>query len=428
MAKNEHKVIGLDIGSAKTTVCVGSTDAQGRIEIHSASMVKTRGVERGVITDLGEVAGCIEEVVKKAENKLHSFQGSKYSRIKNTRINSVFATISGEHILGNNTKAVLNLSNRPVEIGRKDTQRAIDSAKYLSASVDRDVLHALAQEFIVDGYKRIKNPMGIFGTRLGVNLHIISAGASYVKDVVTVINRAGLDVEGVAYSGFATSLSTLTEQEKQAGVILLEMGAGCVNILFFKEGNLQYTGVIPVGGYDITREIARKLNIDLPQAEELKLQYRNAFSNYGDNESTSGEKIIIKKDASNYESINRKQMENIIDKKLDEQLLLIKKDLELAGIISRVKRGVVVCGGMSFMDGIIEKMEKTLGLKVSMGIMRGFVSSSSSLISNIFYSTGIGLIMHALGQKNTDNKKAFATYDIRSKIIAKIREVYEEYF
>ncbi|MFH1094478.1 MAG: cell division protein FtsA [Candidatus Omnitrophota bacterium] len=427
MAKNDHKVIGLDIGSAKTTVCIGSTDAQGRIEIHSASMVKTRGVERGVITDLGEVASCIEEVVKKAENKLYPSHGSQDSKIKNTKINSVYATISGEHILGNNTKSMLNLSNRPVEISRKDTQRAIDSAKYLSTLVDRDVLHALAQEFVIDGYKRINNPMGIFGTQLGVNLHIISGGASYVKDVVTAINRAGLDVEGVAYSGFATSLSTLTEQEKQAGVILLEMGAGCVNILFFKEGNLQYTGVIPVGGYDITREISRKLNIDLTQAEELKLQYSHASSSYGDSKSAAEEKIIIKKDASNYGSITRKQMEDIIDKKLNELLLLIKKDLELAGIISRVKRGVVICGGMSFMDGIIEKLEKTLDLKVSMGIMRGFVSSSPGL-SNIFYSTGIGLIMHALGQKTAENKKTFSTGNIRSKIMAKIREVYEEYF
>ncbi len=427
MAKNYYKVIGLDIGSAKTTVCIGSIDAEGRIEIHNASMVKTRGLERGVITDLGEVAGCIEEVVKKAENKARSFQGSKHSKRKTTRISSVFTTISGEHILGNNTKAMLNLSNRPVEISRKDIQRAIDSAKYLSASVDRDVLHALAQEFIVDGCKRMKNPLGIFGTRLGVNLHIITGGTSYVKDVIKAINRAGLDVEGVAYSGFATSLSTLTEQEKQAGVILLEMGAGCVNILFFKEGNLQYTGVIPMGGHDITREIARKLSIDLLQAEELKLHYRNASSNYSGNESSSEEKIIIKKDASNYESITRKQMEDIIDKKLNEQLLLIKKDLELAGIISRVKCGVVICGGMSFMDGIIEKLEKILGLKVSMGITRGFVSSSSGL-SNIFYSTGIGLIMHALRQKNIDNKKTFSTGNIRSKIVAKIREVYEEYF
>ncbi len=427
MAKNNSEVVGLDIGSVKTTVCIGSIDVQGRIEIHNASMVKTRGVERGIITDLGEVASSIEEVVKKAENKLQSYQGAKQIKRKVNKINSVFATISGEHILGNNTKGMLNLSNRPVEISRKDTQRAIDSAKYLCASVDRDVLHALPQEFIIDGYKRIKNPLGIFGTRLGVNLHIISGGASYIKDVIKAINRAGLDVEGVAYSGFATSLSTLTEQEKQSGVILLEMGAGCVNILFFKEGNLQYTAVMPVGGHDITREIARKLNIDLPQAEELKLQYRNISSNYSSDESQIEEKIIIKRDASHYESITRKQLEDIIDKRLNELLKLIKRDLELAGIIPRVKCGVVICGGMSFMDGIIEKLEKTLDLKVSMGIMRGFVSSSSSL-SNMFYSTGIGLIMHVLSQKKLDNKRSFSPGGIRSKIMAKVREVYEEYF
>ncbi len=427
MAKNNNEIIALDVGSAKTTICVGSFDAQARIEIHSASMVKTRGVERGVVTDLGEVASCIEEVVKKAEHKMDSAAGSKHAKRKGAKINAVFTTISGEHILGNNTKAVLNLSNRPVEIGRKEKMRAIDSAQYLSASVDRDVLHALDQGFIVDGNKRIKNPMGIFGTRLGVNLHIISGGSSYVKDVIKAVNRAGLDVEGVAYSGFTSSLSIITEREKQAGVILLEMGAGCVNILFFKEGNLQYTGVIPVGGHDITKEIGRQLNIDMPQAEELKLQYRNTSAHYNDNDTGHGEKIIIKKDMSIYESINRKLMEDIIDKKLNELLLIIKKDLDLAGIMPRVRSGVVICGGMSFMDGIIEKLEKALNLKVKMGIMRGFVSSSSGL-SNIFYSTGIGLIMHALGQKNIDYKKTFSSGNLRSKIMAKIREVYEDYF
>ena len=259
-----------------------------------------------------------------------------------------------------------------------------------------------------------------------MKLHIISCGSSFVKDITKAVNRAGLDVEGVAYSGFATSLATLTEQEKQAGVILIELGAGCINILFFKDGNLQYTGVISMGGYDITREIARSLKIDFPQAEELKLQYRNVSSN-SENENMKDEKIIIKKDMSNYESITRKQLEGIIDKKLNEILRLVKKDLELAGILSRVKCGIVICGGMSFMDGIIEKLERTLNLKVNMGIMRGFVSSSSSL-SNIFYSTGIGLIMHALGQSNIDNKKSFSSRGICSKIREKIREVYEEYF
>lgn len=427
MLKTNYKAMGLDIGTAKTTLCIGSRDNLGRIEIHNAAMVKTRGMERGVITNLGELAACIEEVVKKAEQKFNVRDKTKPARRKNIKIHSVFATVSGEHVLGNNTKGMLNLSNRPVEISLRDRERAIDSAKFLSSSVGREILHAIDQEFMVDGYKRIKDPLGIYGTRLGVNLHIISAEASFVSNIVKAINRAGLDVEGVAYSGFVTSLSMLTDKEKQAGVILLEFGAGTVNILFFSEGSLQYTGVIPMGGNDITREIAQQLNIDMPQAEELKMQYKNINAEPRDNKEYQEEKIIVKKDSSSYESITRKQLADIVDNKLNELFKLVKKDLSLAGIISRTKCGVVICGGMSFMDGMIEKLEKTIKLKVRMGIVRGFVSGFSGS-SNVFYATGIGLVMHALKEHDISGKRTFSSGDIFAKVLAKARNIYDEYF
>ncbi len=428
MINNDSIIAGLDVGSAKTTVCLGSFDAQGRIEIHQASMVKTRGMERGVITDLGEVAACIEEVIKKVETKMHrSDQTNKLWPKKNFKINSVYATISGEHVLGNNTKGMLNLSSRPIEISRKDMRKAIESAKYLSSSIDREIIHALAQEYVIDGYKRIKDPLGIYATRLGVNLHILTAELSFITNGVKAINRAGIDVEQIAYSGLATSFSTITEQEKQAGVILLELGAGTVNILFFCEGSLQYTSVIPSGGQDITMQISSLLGIDFAQAEELKMQYRSRCGRDDLEQENCDDKIIIKKDAANYESITRKELADIIDKKLDVILGLIKKDIDLAGILSRVNCGVVVCGGMSFMDGIIERLEKITKLPVNMGIMRGFVSSSSGM-SNIFYATGIGLVMHALNDRKDYNHGVFLTQSPWGKIMAKIRNIYEEYF
>ncbi|MBU1044881.1 MAG: cell division protein FtsA [Candidatus Omnitrophica bacterium] len=427
MINSDLLIAGLDIGSAKTTVCLGSFDPQGRIEIHNASMVKTRGMERGVITDLGEVAACIEEVIKKVETKMQrSEQSNTLWPKKNFKINSVYATISGEHVLGNNTKGMLNLSNHPIEISHKDMFKAIESAKYLSSSIDREILHALAQEYVIDGYKRIKDPLGIYATRLGVNLHILTAELSFITNVVKTINRAGIDVEQIAYSGLATSLATITEQEKQAGVILLELGAGTVNILFFSEGSLQYTSVIPIGGQDITQQISSLLNIDFAQAEELKMQYRSRYGNDFDQGKCEG-KIIIKKDAANYESITRKELTDIIDKKLEVILGMIKKDIEMAGILSRVNCGVVVCGGMSFMDGIIERLEKITKLPVNMGIMRGFVSSSSGM-SNIFYATGIGLVMHALNERRNFNQGAFLTHSALGKVFAKIKNIYEEYF
>jgi cell division protein FtsA len=428
MIRTPPIVAGLDIGSAKTTLCLASFDDQNRIEVHNAAMVKTRGMEHGVITDLGEVASCIEEVVRKAEQKMQRLDSSNRLIAKrNFRINSVYATVGGEHILGNNTKGMLNLSNRPVEISRKDMNRAIESAKYLSASIDREILHAIAQEFVIDGYKRIKDPLGIYGTRLGVNLHVLTAELSFLTNVGKAINRAGIDVEQMVFSGYATSLATLTEQEKQAGVILLELGAGAVNILFFSEGSLQYTSVIPVGGQDITQAISKQLGVDFAQAEELKMQYKSKCSVIDPQEDDCDDKIIIKKDSANYQSITRSELSAIIDKQLEKMLNLIKKDIELAGIISRVNCGVLVCGGMSFMDGIIERLERMTNLPVSIGITRGFVSSFSGL-SNVFYATGIGLVMHALKQRKGSDQNDFDKNNIISRMMVKVRNIYEEYF
>ena len=383
-------------------------------------------MDHGVITDMGEIASCVEEVVKKIETKMQrQEQPNRLLQRKNFRVNSVYATIGGEHILGNNTKGMLNLSNRPVEISRKDIRRAVDSAKYLSASIDREILHAIDQEYVIDGYKRIKDPLGIYGTRLGVNLHVLTADLSFLTNVVKTINRAGIDVEQMVYSGYATSLSTLTEQEKQAGVILLELGAGTCDILFFCEGSLQYTSVIPMGGQDISHQVSKQLGIDIAQAEELKMQYKNRCG--GEDGTECDDKIIIKKDSANYESITRKQLSDIIDKQLEKIIDLIKKDLELSGILSRVNCGVVVCGGMSFMDGIIERLEKITRLPVIIGIMRGFVSGFSGL-SNIFYSTGIGLVMYGLKEDRIINQPDFLNNNIMSRMMAKVRNIYEEYF
>ncbi len=426
---NENSIIiSLDIGSAKTTACAGSIDELGRIEIHDVSMVKTRGIERGVVVDIGEAAGCVEDIVKKLENKLHNCEQARLSQIKrNIKINSVFAAVSGDHILGNNVKGMLTLSNQPIEIDRKVRERVIDSAKFLSTSIDREILHALAQEFTVDGYKRIKDPIGIYGTKIGVQLHVISAGASFVTNLIKVINRAGLDVEGLGYSGLAAGYPVLNEQDKQLGVILLELGAGLVNILFFSEGNLQYTNVISIGGNDITMEISRRFGIDFAQAERLKMQYKSLSSDYIDKNSESEDKIIIKKDASNYESITRSQLADIIDEKLKELLGLAKKDLELAGIIPRAHAGVVICGGMSFLDGIIEKVEETMKLPVTLGIMRGFVSSIPGL-SNIFYSAGIGLVMQTLKEQSQERPDKYVPAGVMGRVISKVKTVYEEYF
>ncbi|MBU4304273.1 MAG: cell division protein FtsA [Candidatus Omnitrophica bacterium] len=428
MIKNNSLVTGLDIGSAKTAICAGGLDPEGRVEIYAAVMVKTRGIERGVISDPGEAAGCVEEALKKLEHKLSGTTRcrSLYGR-KKAKINSVFLAIGGDHILGNNTKGVYTLSHRATQISRRDRHLAIESAKSLTTAIDREILHAIAQEFVVDGYKKIKDPLGVYGTRLGVRMHIVTAGLPFVTNMINSVNRAGLDVDGVVYSGFAGSMVMLTEHERHSGVIFLECGAGTINILFFNEGALQYTNVIPVGGDDITMRVAERFGVDFAQAEELKMQYKS-LSSYLSVKSDWGEdKIIIKKDSARYESITRSELTSVIDEKLKDILSLIKKELELSGLISRANSGIIMSGGMAFMDGIIEKTEEMLGRSVTLGIMRGFISSMEG-VGNAFYAGGIGVIMHALKEQKEAVLNIYPQQGILGRLATKVKNVYYEYF
>lgn len=427
--KNLTEVVALDIGTAKTTACVGGYDSFGRVEIIAAAMVKTRGFERGVITDIGEVARCIEEVISKIENKVHAsgFEAKRATLVRKMNINSVYLTVGGEHISGSNTSGMLNLSERPIEIRQRDMQRVKDSVQFLSMTHEREILHILVQDYLVDGSTKTRDPRGIYGVRLGVNLHLLTGSSSWIKSLINATNRAGLDVEGVVFSGLATSAAALSEQEKEMGVVLLEMGAGATNILFFKEGSLHYTKVIAKGGLDITVELAQKLGIDFYQAEQLKMQYHGSFYDKQKDTNTDEDKIIIRKNSSNYQSINRRNVVGLIEAKLGEIINTVTTDLELAGLISKANCGLVVCGGMSCMEGIIEKLEEAMRLPVRLAILRGFVSRISG-ISNIFYATGMGLILQLLEPRLQSHRSNITEKSFLRLVMAKMRSVYEEYF
>ncbi|MBU2062796.1 MAG: cell division protein FtsA [Candidatus Omnitrophica bacterium] len=420
-------IVGLDIGTNKSTLSTGNFNAAGQVEIMSVSTVKSKGMERGLISNLTDVAGMVEEVVRKAEEKLNSRKGAaKAFEMRKFKISSVYTTIGGEHIIGNNSRSTLNLSNRPVQINRQNISRLIDAAKFSEVSMDKEILHVLEQEFVINGSQRLKNPIGIFGKNLTLNLHVISCDSSQMNTVIKAVNRAGLDVEGVVFSGLATSSCVLSEQEKQNGVILLELGAGVSNVLFFKDGSLFYTSILPQGGSDITEKIAQHFGIDFTQAEQLKMQYRNLYSEYAQN---TDEKIIIKKSSSLYESIKKSELAAIIDGQLNCLFKAITDELNSAQILGKAKEGIVIAGGMAFMDGIIEKLEEISKTKVTLGIMRGFVSNISG-ISNTAYSTGVGLVMHILNKKvkNSEKSDTIIKWGILSGLITKIKSIYEDYF
>jgi len=422
MNNGSSMVLSLDIGSDRTKLCAGVPVGNDRVEICAAAMVKTKGISKSVVTNSDELTECIEALVKKLEGNKKKLKRFVYvAKNKNIKVNSIYLTIGGEHILTVNSKSALRLSERPVLVSRHDVSRLMDTAKSLQRCVNREIIHLLPQEFMVDGYKRLKDPEGVCGCMLTAKLHTISCEASFMQNLINVVNNAGISVEDVIYSGLAASFSALTKQQKHAGVILLEFGAETVDALFFKEDSLQWTSVIPFGAKDITLEIAENLSVTFMQAEQLKMQYKSMPDD-------SMYKIIVKKKSADYNTIIPQYLTAVVDKKLFEIMFFIKKELELSGILSKADAGIVISGGMSFMDGFTAKLQEFMGVMVKFGIMRGFVSNLPAAGSN-FYAAGIGAVMYAIDKnRNKPVKMSMRRRDIFRQIVGNVKDMYNDYF
>jgi len=428
MIQHTVPVIGLDIGTAKTVATVGWRHEKYGVEIVGAAMARTRGIERGVLTDANAAAATVEEVLHKVEALLRERRSRQRARDGQVaRVPALYVAVGGDHVLGSNAKGMLTLADRPVEVTRKDMRRVIGAGEALALSRNREIVHTLPQEFIVDGHTRSRDPRGMFAGRLGVGLHIISGDGVILKSLMRTVHRAGYDVDGVIYSGIATSQAVVTPEDKQRGTVLLELGAGTVNILFFSDGSLQYSSVLASGGRDITHTLADALGIDRSQAEHLKMQYQSSGEAGSAAAAWGDDKIIIKKENAAYESISRADLARIIDAAVAELLGVIRQDLSRAGIPLRSGAGIVLAGGMTFMDGIMDMVEQALDCPVRLATMRGFVSSQHG-ISNLFYATSIGTVMYALSQQQEAQPEPAGGPRVVRYVAERLRQWYEDYF
>ncbi|MCM8812461.1 MAG: cell division protein FtsA [Candidatus Omnitrophica bacterium] len=414
--------VSLDIGSSKTVVCVGRSDAQGRTAIEHVSLLKTRGVSRGQVVNFVELAGCIEEALSAAEKTYAALPdaGAAGSR---GRISSVHLSLCGADFVGSNSKGAISLSARPAAITQRDVCRVVDGAIVLAGSLEREMVHVFPREYIIDGSKRVHDPVGMCGTRLGVQVHVISAGEAAVQTFVKAVNRAGYDVEGVVFSGLATGLVTLSEREKEAGVLLLECGAAHINIVFFCERTIHYMNVVPCGGEDITQALMQEFSIDHSQAEELKIRYQAVPARAA----AEDEKIIIKKNTGQYQSISLEQVNRTADRALQAVTEALRRELTLSGILARIPGGVVLAGGMCFMDGISDRMEAALGVPVRLGMLRGVIGNNSRLYS-MLYAAGIGTVRYALDARRRPAEAVPLRKGFFGQVLSQMRYVYDQYF
>lgn len=380
MGSNGNMVVGLDIGTSKTCAIIGEKQPDG-IDIVGIGTHPSKGLKKGMIIDIESTIDSIRKAVKEAE------------RMADYEVETVYTGISGGHIKSFNSHGVVVVKNR--EVKRSDVKRSIDAAKSIAIPVDREVIHVLPQEFIVDDQGGIRDPLGMSGMRLEAKVHVVTGAVASAQNIVKCANRTGLDVKDIILQQLASGEAVLISDEKELGVVLIDMGGGTTDIAIFCRGSIGYTSVIPIGGNHFTSDIALGLRTTIKEAERIKKEYGCALTSSVNRE----EKIQVTSiDGRETQAVSKRTLCEIIEARAEEILQLMQKEILKSEMGEFIGSGVVLTGGASLMPGIAEMAEKIFKLPVRIGYPQG-VKGLKDVVNNPMYATVVGLILYGQGQK-----------------------------
>ena len=372
----QNIIAGLDIGSSKISVVVGNTLHGGteKIGIIGVGHALSEGLRRGVVVDINQTAEAIRKAISSAE------------LMAGVKIDAVCVGISGEHVIGQTSHGVVSVAN--TEISQDDVDRAMIAAKAISIPADREILHVIQQNFVVDAQSRIREPIGMSGARLEAYAYIITGGTTAIQNLLNSIEKAGVPiVETLVAAPLAATQATISKDEREVGIALVDIGDGTTEIIVYKEDSIEHTAVIPVGGQHVTNDIAQYLKVTLPEAEELKLHRGCAWTELVDPDEVRS--IPVASDSTPPRFIDRIELAQIIEYRMAEILDAIGDelgDIPLPG-------GLVLTGGTALMDGLQELAEAMLQLRVQIGYPRG-LQGLTDRVNHPMYSTGIGLALY----------------------------------
>ncbi|MBD3309417.1 cell division protein FtsA [candidate division KSB3 bacterium] len=414
MAAKEGTIIaGLDVGTTKICTIVGEVNDEHRIDIIGIGSAPSRGLRKGVVVNIEGTVKSIEKAVKEAE------------LMAGVDLNTVFVGIAGSHIKGINSRGVVAVSGKNKEISKHDVKRAIDAARAVAIPVDREVLHILPQEYIIDDQDGIIEPLGMSGVRLEVEVHIITAAVTSAQNLVKSVNRAGLEIEDIVLEQFASSKAALTPQEKEIGVILVDIGGGTTDVIVFVNGKVRHTSVLGLGGNHVTNDIAVGLRTPTGEAERLKCRYGCACSDLVDEDETievpsvGGRKPRV---------LSRQVLSEIIEPRMEEVFTLVKNELKHIGYDETLlAAGVVVTGGASIMKGVPELAERIFDLPVRRGMPMN-IGGLVDVVNSPIYSTGVGLVQYGMEFDSANTFRKAGEDHSFPKILARMKQWFKEFF
>ena len=375
-----NMIVGLDIGTSKVVAIVGEVDAEGALNIVGIGRHKSRGLKKGTVVNIESTVQSIQRAIEEAE------------LMAGCQIHSVFAGIAGKHIRSMNSHGIVAIRDK--EVYAADIERVIDAAQAVAIPADQKILHILPQEFIIDAQEGVKEPLGMSGVRLEAKVHLVTCAVNAAQNIEKCIKQCGLGVDDVILEQLASSFSVLTEDEKDLGVCLVDIGGGTSDIAIFTEGAIKHTAVIPIAGDQVTNDIAMALRTPTQNAEEIKIKYACALASLaGDNETIKVPSVGERDDR----SLSRQALAEVVEPRYEELFTLIQAELRRSGFEELIPAGVVLTGGTSKMEGVVELAEEIFHMPVSIGKPKQ-VSGLADIVRNPIYATAVGLLQYGVSQ------------------------------
>jgi cell division protein FtsA len=378
LTKKERHIVALDIGSTKTCALVGEMDDDGGVKFSALGAAESKGWRKGQIVNLDLAVSSIRRAVEEAET------------IVGVPVESAVIGVAGGHVRGVNSRGGITVGTKPRDIQRDDVRRAIEAARGVTLPEDREVLHVLPQEFFLDGHDNIRDAIGMVGQRLEANVHIVTASGSATQNIVTAVNRAGVRVDDTVLEPFASAEACLTQDERELGACLLDIGGGTTELIAYTGGVVRHTAAIPVGGDHFTNDLAVGLRTPIPEAEKIKREYAQACRELL---TEDGAIEIASVGDRPPRTIFARMVAEIVQPRAQELLMLIRDELRRAGLESQIPAGIVLTGGGSHLRGLAELAERVFNLPVRVAVPRGLAEMSEE-VSRPEYATVVGLVLY----------------------------------
>ncbi|MZR62456.1 cell division protein FtsA [Alcanivorax sp. DP30] len=372
----ENMIVGLDIGTSKVVAIVGQTTADGAMEIVGIGSQPSRGMKKGVVVDIEATVRSIQRAVEEAE------------LMAGCHIHTVYAGIAGSHVRSLNSHGIVAIRDR--EVAQADIDRVIDAAQAVAIPADQKTLHVLPQEYVVDNQEGVREPIGMSGVRLEAKVHLVTCAVNAAQNIEKCVRRCNLEVDDIILEQLASAHAVLTEDERELGVCIVDIGGGTTDIAIFTEGAIRHTANIPIAGDQVTNDIAMALRTPKQHADEIKIKYACALTQLAGADETIKVPSVGDRPP---RTLSRQNLAEVVEPRYDELFTLVQAEIRRSGYEDLIPGGIVLTGGSSKIEGAVDLAEEIFHMPVRLGSPQG-ISGLIDVVKNPIYSTAVGLLLY----------------------------------